>query len=370
MADSSSTSEALPFLSKSFSLTQDTHRRLNPLTREWVLVSPHRTKRPWQGQEDKPAPDGSPEYDSCCYLCPGNARANGSLNPDYKEVYAFENDFAALLPNSLEGNVYIDDVLVAQSERGTCRVVCFSPRHNITLPQLPLLAVKSVVDVWTTQFKELSEQYYYVQIFENKGASMGCSNPHPHCQIWASQHLPQELAKEEQSLQQYAAQHTAPGQCSCLLCQVLLTELRIRQRIVCENEFFVAIVPFWAVWPFETLLLSRAHLPSLLEMGEEEKLGLADILRQVTIRYDNIFNTSFPYSMGLHQAPAVYSPQRDVWHFHIHFYPPLLRSATVRKFMVGYEMLATPGRDISPESSAALLREASSVHYLEPSTTT
>jgi UDPglucose--hexose-1-phosphate uridylyltransferase len=335
------------------------HRRFNPLTNEWVLVSPHRMERPWLGQEEAPRPDLPLTYDPDCYLCPGNARAGGAANPDYEGVFVFDNDFPALLEDTPSADNNLGGLLIAHSERGTCRVVCFSPRHDLTLPELGLDEVRRVVDSFKEQFAELGETAWinYVQIFENKGAMMGASNPHPHAQIWATKSIPTEPAKELAACRTYASDHE-----SCMLCDYLNLEIGASERLVCTNNDFVALVPFWAVWPFEVLLLSRRHVSSIGEFTEEEMTGLADIWKRVTARFDNLFRTSFPYSMGFHQHPTDGAAYPEL-HFHVHFYPPLLRSASVRKFMVGYEMLAEPQRDITAEIAARRLRELSEVHY-------
>lgn len=335
------------------------HRRMNLLTGEWVLVSPHRTKRPWQGQMETPAPAERPAYDPECYLCPGNARAGGAQNPPYTSTFVFENDYAALLPNAdpvnFQRSLTPDGpaLLVAEGERGICRVVCFSPRHDLTLAQMSATEIRSVVDVWAAQYTELGAIPWvnHVQIFENRGAMMGASNPHPHGQIWATATVPVEPAKE---LVQQRTYYGAHGR--TLLSDYLELELRERERIVCTNERFVALVPFWATWPFETLVLPREPRSALPDLDEAERDALADILRRLTRRYDNLFQTSFPYSMGFHQCPTDGAAHPE-WHLHAHFYPPLLRSATVRKFMVGFELLGMPQRDITPESAAERLRE-------------
>lgn len=344
-------------------LDQQSHRRFNPLTNEWVLVSPHRTQRPWQGAiEALPASD-RPQYDPTCYLCPGNARAGGFTNPQYKSTFVFENDFAALKPpvsmpsldkDALLTRVDVHDkgLLIAEAESGTCRVMCFSPRHDLTLSSMSVNEIEEVVRTWIRQFTELAarDEINHVQIFENRGEMMGASNPHPHCQIWATSSVPQAPARELASQREHWG---ARG--SCLLCDYVKLEQNEQTRIVCSNESFIAMVPFWAVWPFEILLCSRRHFGTLPELSGAETKQLSEILKQVVSTYDRVFNVPFPYSMGFHQAPTDKSEHPE-WHFHAHFYPPLLRSATVRKFMVGFEMLGTPQRDITPESAAQRLR--------------
>ncbi|MEV8508870.1 UDP-glucose--hexose-1-phosphate uridylyltransferase [Actinoplanes sp. NPDC051475] len=327
------------------------HRRLNRLTGEYVLVSPHRTARPWQGQVEDPVPDSRPAYDPDCYLCPGNTRAGGVRTARYTSTYVFDNDFAALLPDTEPVAPVSGGLLVAEAERGICRVLCFSPRHDLTLGGMQRKEIRQVVDAWTEQYTELGAIPWvaHVLIFENRGAMMGASNPHPHGQIWAEERLPNEAVKES------AQQHAYDG---CLLCDYLAAELADGERLVAMNDEFVALVPFWAVWPFETLVLPRTHTGSLPGLTEPGCDGLADILRRLTRRYDRLFGVTFPYSMGLHQAPTD-GAEHPGWHLHGHFYPPLLRSATIRKFMVGYELLAGPQRDITPERAAAQLRESS-----------
>jgi UDPglucose--hexose-1-phosphate uridylyltransferase len=331
------------------SLFDAPHRRLNRLTGEYVLASPHRTARPWQGQVEDHVVGGRPEYDPSCYLCPGNERAGGARTADYDSTYVFDNDFAALLPATLPATLQRRGLLIAESERGICRVICFSPRHDLTLGAMESKAIRQVVDTWTAQYAELGAVPWvrHVQIFENRGAMMGASNPHPHGQIWAEERLPNEPAKELAQQQAYDG---------CLLCDYLQMELADGERIVASNKHFVVLVPFWAVWPFETLVLPRGHTGSLLGLGESERDGLADILRRLARGYDRLFGVTFPYSMGLHQPPTD-GAEHPWWHLHGHFYPPLLRSATIRKFMVGYELLAGPQRDITPERAAAQLRE-------------
>lgn len=342
-------------------LTEHPHRRFNPLTGEWVLVSPHRTKRPWQGQVEKTARPASLPHDPQCYLCPGNPRAGGHRNPVYADTFVFDNDFAALLPSSSRESIEESPLLRAQGETGICRVVCFSPRHDLTLARLGQAALERVVSTWIEQTLELGARpdIRYVQLFENRGEMMGASNPHPHGQIWASSTLPNEITKELATQTGWFAAHNRT-----LLSDYLALELEREQRIVCQNEHFVTLVPFWAVWPFETILLPRRPMARLPELTAEERTALSDILLQTVTRYDNLFEVSFPYSMGFHQAPTDGEPHPE-WHLHAHFYPPLLRSATVRKFMVGYELLGTPQRDITAEAAAARLRDLSAVHYLD-----
>ncbi len=339
------------------------HRRFNQLTREWVLASPHRAKRPWLGQVERTPPENLPPYDPTCYLCPGNSRAGGVKNPEYTATFVFDNDFAALLPDLDAGTGgqgdQAADLFVTEPEPGICRVVCFSPRHDLTLPELSQAEVEEVIRTWTDQTRDLGQRSFinYVQVFENKGSMMGCSNPHPHSQIWAVSHLPNEPQKEYHAQQRHWLNQNA-----CLLCDYLAEEIHRGERIVAMNEDFSALVPFWAVWPFETIVIANHHCGSLTDLNRLEQSSLADILRRVTARYDNLFEISFPYSMGFHQAPADGHPH-DEWHFHAHFYPPLLRSATVKKFMVGYEMLAEAQRDLTPEQAAERLRSLSEVHY-------
>jgi UDPglucose--hexose-1-phosphate uridylyltransferase len=327
------------------------HRRLNRLTGEWLLVSPHRTARPWQGQVEEAIPEQRPAYDPSCYLCPGNERAGGARTPRYTSTFVFDNDFAAMVPDTSSQQPDRDGLLLAESERGMCRVVCFSPRHDLTIGAMKVEAIRRVVDTWVDQYAELADVPWvrHVQVFENRGAMMGASNPHPHGQIWANERLPNEPAKELVQQRAYA-EHGG-----CLLCDYVAIELKDGERVVCENEHFVALVPFWAIWPFETLVLPRAHRGALPDLDSAERHGLADILQQLTRRYDGLFQVTFPYSMGFHQRPTDGGPYPE-WHLHAHFYPPLLRSATVRKFMVGYELLGQPQRDITPEIAAERLR--------------
>ena len=336
-------------------LTEDPHRRLNALTNEWVLVSPHRTTRPWQGEVAQLQISTEPAYDPNCYLCPGNTRAGGIRNPAYSTTFVFENDFAALKPQVPAARLDVDGMglLVAESEPGICRVICFSPRHYLTLATMGLEEIELVIRTWVGQFRELGglTDINHVQIFENRGAMMGASNPHPHCQIWATASIPEASAKELAAQRVYRRAHDR-----CLLCDYVALEARQKVRVVCENDGFVAVVPFWAVWPFEILVCSRRHFGSMNEFAADEARFLGQILQRVTSTYDKVFGVPFPYSMGFHQSPTDGTDHPEC-HFHAHFYPPLLRSATIRKFMVGFEMLGTPQRDITPETAAERLRE-------------
>jgi UDPglucose--hexose-1-phosphate uridylyltransferase len=333
------------------------HRRFNPLTGDWVLVSPHRLARPWLGRTEGVGAGRAPSYDPNCYLCPGNPRARDERNPMYERTFVFDNDFPALLPEAGEGLLQIADVdgrglLVSHPEAGLCRVVCFSPRHDASLADLSPAEARAVIDVWVGQLEELGRTPWvkHVQIFENRGSAVGASNPHPHCQIWAQASLPNETAKELAGLVAY---YSARG--ASLLGDYLDLELQAGVRLVCANDHFVTLVPFWAVWPFETLVVSRRHVTGLDQLRDDERAALAEILKRTTTRYDNLFKVSFPYTLGFHQRPTD-GQAHFAAHFHAHFYPPLLRSATVRKFMVGYELLAQPQRDITPESAAERLR--------------
>ena len=345
----------------SLDLTAHPHRHFNLLTQEWVLVSPHRTQRPWQGQMESLPAETALRFDPACYLCPGNMRAGGVKNPQYAETFVFDNDFAALRPETAGGDLDKNGLLIARSEFGRCRVVCFSPRHDLTMARMSVRELQPVIEVWAEEFRELGSHSCInsVQVFENRGAMMGCSNPHPHGQIWANETLPNELEKELRSFTVHYRAHS-----SSLLNDYLQLELKEQERLVYANEEFVLLVPFWAVWPFETLLVSRRPVSSLPDLSRAERAALADALKQATVRYDNLFKTSFPYTMGFHQRPTD-GAEHSEFHLHAHFYPPLLRSATVKKFMVGYEMLAMPQRDITPEAAAALLRGLPATHYLD-----
>jgi len=343
-----------------FDFTEQPHRRYNPLQDEWVLVSPHRAKRPWQGQQEKPQAEERPAYDPTCYLCPGNTRTSGEVNPKYEHQFVFQNDFSALLPEGEAGTYEEGGLLKAVAETGRCRVICFSPRHDLTLPEMELPEIRRVVDLWVDQFAELGADpaINYVQIFENKGSVMGASNPHPHGQIWSELTVPDLPAKESRAQKAYFEQHGRT-----LLSDYLAVELKgDKPRVVLENDTWVVLVPFWAVWPFETLVLPRRAMQDLTQLTDAERDGLADILSQLTIRYDNLFQISFPYSAGFHQRPTD-GQEYPEWHLHMHFLPPLLRSATVKKFMVGYELLANAQRDITAEQAAERLRALPAVHY-------
>jgi UDPglucose--hexose-1-phosphate uridylyltransferase len=341
-----------------FDGSKQPHRRFNPLTREWILVSPQRTQRPWQGHVEAATATSEVEYDPSCYMCPGNTRSTGSVNPKYDKVFVFDNDFPALLPEGQHGALDQHHLLIAETETGVCRVLCFSPKHNLTLSMMDPADIRGVIDCWAAESQELGarREIQYVQIFENRGAIMGASNPHPHCQIWSTATVPNIPRLEQES---QAAYRNANG--SCLLCDYYQLETTAHTRNVLENSHFLALVPYWAVWPFETMILSRRHVGSLEQFTPAEREALGDILKRLTTRYDNLFATSFPYSMGFHQRPTD-GHEHPEWHFHAHFFPPLLRSATVRKFMVGFELLGMPQRDITAETSAERLRAVPDTH--------
>lgn len=329
------------------------HRRQNPLTGEWILVSPHRAKRPWQGTIERSSLPESPKYDPSCYLCPNNTRSNGETNPKYEHTFVFTNDHSSLLPD-VSSDTYTDQGLLhASQERGICKVICYTPAHNTTMAQLPPEEILEIVRTWKTEYETIGamEHISYVQIFENKGQLMGASSPHPHGQIWANEHLPSIVENEQQHQLNYVTAHSSP-----LLLEYLHLEIVKNERLILENESFAVVVPFWATWPYETMVLPKKHIQSLSEMKDEDMRNLADILKRLTARYDKIFSTSFPYSMGIHQKPTDGSDHPE-WQFHMHFYPPLLRSSTIKKYYVGYEMLAEPQRDITPESAAQTLKE-------------
>ena len=334
------------------------HRRYNPLLGQWVLVSPHRTKRPWLGQVERAPGEDRPAYDPQCYLCPGNKRAGDAVNPKYEHTFVFVNDFSALLPDTPEAGVETDHLFQSQPVRGECRVICFSPRHDLTLAQMLVPDIRRVVDVWAEQASELGRKYRWVQLFENKGAIMGCSNPHPHGQVWVGSALPNEPSAEDRQQRVHFEKKKVP-----MLLDVAREELGRERRVVVQNEHWVALVPFWAIWPFEILLLPSRHVLRVPDLSDDERDSLADILRRLLTRYDNLFEVSFPYSMGWHGAPNE-PGDFSHWQLHAHFYPPLLRSATVKKFMVGYELLAEAQRDLTPEQAAERLRGVSERHYL------
>ena len=339
---------------------QHPHRRYNALTGDWILVSPHRTQRPWQGRQERAAHDERPAYDPKCYLCPGNERAGGMRNPQYGFTYVFTNDFAAMLPDGGPSTADGDSGLLRSKHvSGTCRVICFSPRHDLTLPEMPVEAIRGVVDVWAEQTGELGKDYRWIQVFENKGDIMGCSNPHPHGQIWASDSMPNEPAKEDREQLAYLRQRG-----SLLLSDYLNLEIERNERVVVQNDDWVALVPFWATWPYEVLLVPRRHVLRLPDLADSERTSLAEIMKRLLTRYDNLFEVSFPYSMGWHGAPAGVG-DAEHWQLHAHYYPPLLRSATIKKFMVGFEMLGEAQRDLTPERAAQTLRSLPQIHFKE-----
>lgn len=335
------------------------HRRYNPLLDEWVLCSPHRLQRPWQGQVEDEAPEARPGHDPSCYLCPGNLRANGERNPRYTSTFAFDNDFAALLPESPIAPANDGGLLVAEPATGHCRVLCFSPRHDLTLAEMEAPAIRPVVDAWAHEVKTIGAKpaVLYVQVFENKGAMMGCSNPHPHGQVWATSYVPVGPARKLATQRAYLERHGRD-----LLGDYVAKELEAGERIVCRNDQWVALVPFWAVWPFEVMLVPVRRVPDLPSLTGGERDALADLLRRVSVRYDNLFRTSFPYSMGFHGRPTD-GEEHPEWRLHAVYFPPLLRSATVRKFLVGFELTAEPQRDLTAEDAAARLRAQGETHY-------
>ncbi|CAH0382460.1 unnamed protein product [Bemisia tabaci] len=343
-----------------FSTEDHQHCRFNPLKGEWVLVSPHRTKRPWSGQVEPSTDEEVPEFDPRNPLCPGVTRASGEVTPKYTSTYVFNNDFPALL-NDVPGPPKSDDPLFQISEaRGTCRVMCFHPKSNVTIPVMTISEICTVIDKWIEELLILGKEFLWIQIFENKGAIMGCSNPHPHCQIWASSFFPNEPACKDHHQREYYKRHGRP-----MLLDYVEKELQKKERIVVKNDDWVVVVPFWAVWPYETLLLPRMHIQRLSDLSSSQRKSLAEIMKAITIKYDNLFKCSFPYSMGFHGAPTGIKLQEDCSHWLLHgiYYPPLLRSATIKKFMVGYELLAQAQRDLTPEKAADQLRNLPDKHY-------
>ena len=335
------------------------HRRFNALTGEWVLVSPHRTNRPWQGKTERVIQEKKKLYDPDCYLCPGNKRAGGDKNPVYESTFVFRNDFSALISDVIISSETRSDFFKIENISGECRVICFSPRHDLTLAEMDLTSIERVIQVWQEQYLDLKKKYRWIQLFENRGKIMGASNPHPHGQVWASTSLPNEAVKEDTNQKEYYKKNNRP-----LLLDYLENELRKMDRVVLQNDNWIVLVPFWAVWPYETLLLPKKHIRSLTELSKDEKKSLAQILKIHLVKYDNLFSTSFPYTMGWHCAPTDGSDNYH-WQLHAHFYPPLLRSASVKKFMVGYEMLAEAQRDITAEQAASRLRALSETHYCQ-----
>ncbi|KAJ2888862.1 galactose-1-phosphate uridyl transferase [Coemansia asiatica] len=364
-----------------FSFSDHSHRRFNPLTDSWVLCSPHRAKRPWLGRVEEAPVEQRPEYDPECYLCPGNKRATGAQNEKYTSTFVFPNDYAAVHASQpdctasdieqVAGKDASSELFRVQSTRGQCSVVCFSPRHDLTLPELSLDEICDVVRAWKSIYTRLSDdpKINYVQIFENKGSMMGCSNPHPHGQVWALSEIPSEPAKEIASLKKFNQRHCSESPYVCVLCSYVKAEesnaaaSESTNRVVLQNESFMAIVPFWAVWPFETMIVAKSHISNINQLNDQQTRDLAQVMQGLTCRYDNLFQCSFPYSMGLHQSPTASHPDAACCHLHLHFYPPLLRNSTVRKFLVGFEMMAEPQRDLTAEQAAARLRALSSIHY-------
>jgi UDPglucose--hexose-1-phosphate uridylyltransferase len=347
-----------------FNPTDHPHRRHNPLSGDYILVSPHRAKRPWQGQQETVDGGARPAHDPSCYLCAGNTRVNGERNPEYTGTYVFENDFAALMPDTPDAPASDDPLFQVERARGTSRVICFSPDHSKSLPQLALPAIEGVIATWCAQAAELGAKYRWVQLFENKGAVMGCSNPHPHGQVWATSFLPELPAAEDVRQRDYLARHGRP-----LLLDYVEREAALQERVVVETDLWLAVVPYWAAWPFETLLLPRFPVRRMEDLTQPQRADLAIALKKLTTRYDNLFQTSFPYSMGWHGAPYdaddAAGTDSAPWQLHAHFYPPLLRSASVRKFMVGFEMLAEAQRDLTAEQAAERLRALPDEHYLD-----
>lgn len=340
-------------------LNQYSHRRYNPLLDEWVLVAPHRTKRPWQGSQDDEEEEIAVDYDESCFLCPGNSRSSKEINPNYEDTFIFYNDFPALMENAEIHSFREDPLFQGETVRGTGKVICYSPSHSLTLPELPVESIEKLINSWVNELDELSKSYKWVQVFENKGQMMGCSQPHPHGQIWASEFIPTQINKKDSSQREFFNKYKKN-----LLLDYVTKELEFKERIVHENEHWVVLIPYWAAWPFETMVLPKKHIPQMSYMNLEQRKCLASILKKLTVSYDNLFNCSFPYSMGWHFAPFVDTINHlEYWQLHATFLPPLLRSKSIRKFMVGYELLCEQGRDITPEVAAAYLGNTSVNHY-------
>ncbi|XP_018332031.1 probable galactose-1-phosphate uridylyltransferase [Agrilus planipennis] len=343
-----------------FNINEHQHIRYNPLKGEWVLVSPHRTLRPWSGQVEPSTGNKIPPFDPTNPLCPGVKRSSGITTPNYTSTYVFTNDFPALLEEGPEPTPSDDPLFQIATAKGTCRVICFHPRSDVYIPTMTLEEVRSIIEEWIRQMKELGPKFLWVQIFENRGAMMGCSNPHPHCQVWASNFLPNEPSIKDKHLREYYEKYKKP-----LLQDYAEKEQQKGERVVCENEEWLVVVPYWAIWPFETMVLPKRQIQRFTDTDESQRENLAKILQQLITKYDNVFKCSFPYSMGWHGAPTgpKLNENQPHWTFHGIYYPPLLRSATIKKFMVGYELLAQSQRDLSPESAAAVLRRQSDVYY-------
>ena len=345
-----------------FDITEHAHRRRNSLTDTWVLVSPKRAKRPWRGQDEPASEPELPKHDPNCFLCAGNERENGVPNPPYQNVFSFWNDFPTMISEHIEETDPVpSDFFTAKAERGLCRVISFTPRHDRTIPEMAVDDIRKIIDVWCSEYAAMSGIAFvnYVQIFENKGAIMGCSTPHPHGQIWAQGSIPEEPAKKAKTQLAYYKKHR-----KTLLSDYIAAELTKKERIIFQNEHFVGLVPYWASWPFEAMIIPKRPMPRITNMTSAEKTSFADAYKQLTICYDNLFECSFPYSAGIHQAPTD-GKEHPEWHFHKTFCPPLFRSATVKKFMVGYDLFANPQRDITPEMAASMLRRVSKYHYKE-----